>query len=687
MKNIMMIPAYIHILTMSLCLTLVYSQSPAVHPILVIGSNTGFGTYTGEILKAEGFNAYQIESLEGITGGYLDGFDMVILTETELTSEQTTMFDGYVSNGGALIAFRPDKQLAPVFGLTDAGETIDEGYMLIDTAGVTGRGLTGETIQYHGAADNYDLDGATQIAVLYTDESTAAGRPAVVINGHGDGLTAAFTFNLPKSVVYMRQGNPEWAGQERDGITGLRAADMFCGMNEGPHWNNPAKIHISQADESMRILSHILQEFSPKPLPRFWYFPDSLKCLSIYTNDGELSSSSDFDTHFQDIQAKGANMSLYLIGTYIDAADVSRWAADGNEIGTHVNDTHEAASPTFGSMDSVTSMAVQDHLAAYGIQPRSVRNHWIVWAGWSTQAEIELSHGIRMDCNFYHYDSGSTYGNFLGDVGNFTGSGLPMRFAGWEGQVLNIYQSVTQLPDEKWGPQAIDDKFKILVDRSLDEENYTVINMNFHTQNWASFRAPSLAMLDYANSRGVPVWTAEHLLDFLDMRDSAGFKSMTWTNNQLAFQLEAPKIGEGLTLMFPNVYRGGPLQAIEKDGEPQEYIVRSIKGREYALVTTASGGTFDFTADYSQQTSTFSHQKRSMENLSDNDWDKVIIRDLQGNVIRQSFNVREYDIWNGPEFNGKMMKSGIYVIQFLGRKSKNSEGNNSQHLSYLKIYK
>jgi hypothetical protein len=34
---------------------------------------------------------------------------------------------------------------------------------------------------------------------------------------------------LAKSVVYSRQGNPEWAGQERDGRDGIRAVDAYVG--------------------------------------------------------------------------------------------------------------------------------------------------------------------------------------------------------------------------------------------------------------------------------------------------------------------------------------------------------------------------------------------------------------------------------------------------------------------------
>jgi hypothetical protein len=40
----------------------VHSQG---NPVLVIGENSGFGTYTAEILKAEGYNKFDLKSLAG----------------------------------------------------------------------------------------------------------------------------------------------------------------------------------------------------------------------------------------------------------------------------------------------------------------------------------------------------------------------------------------------------------------------------------------------------------------------------------------------------------------------------------------------------------------------------------------------------------------------------------------------
>ncbi len=74
-------------------------------------------------------------------------------------------------------------------------------------------------MQFHGIADRYSLNGATSVADLYSTATAATTAPAVTMRSVGSqgGRAAAFTYDLAKSVVYTRQGNPAWEGQERDG--------------------------------------------------------------------------------------------------------------------------------------------------------------------------------------------------------------------------------------------------------------------------------------------------------------------------------------------------------------------------------------------------------------------------------------------------------------------------------------
>ena len=67
-----------------------------------------------------------------------------------------------------------------------------------------------------------------------------------------------------------------------------------------------------------------------KPLPRLWYFPDTLKCLVTLTNDGEYNDEKDFESQFRDIDSMGANMSLYVMETNkVTRQWTERWIARG----------------------------------------------------------------------------------------------------------------------------------------------------------------------------------------------------------------------------------------------------------------------------------------------------------------------------------------------------------------------
>ena len=73
-------------------------------------------------------------------------------------------------------------------------------------------------------------------------------------NTYGKGQTVAFLYNLPQSIVLNRQGNPLFAGIEKDGIPGLRGMDLFT---DG--WLDASDNTINKADEQMALLSHCIE--------------------------------------------------------------------------------------------------------------------------------------------------------------------------------------------------------------------------------------------------------------------------------------------------------------------------------------------------------------------------------------------------------------------------------------------
>ena len=330
-------------------------------PILVIASSVNpFSRYFGEILLAEGMNEFRVKDITTVTPDVLAQYDIAILGDFTLTGAQASMLTTWVNNGGGLIAMHPDPQLAGLLGLTSTGGTLSDGYLLIKTQAAPGKGIVGQTMQFHGSADLYSLGSATSIATLYSGVSTPTTSPAVTLANAGAGQAAAFTYDLAKSVVMLRQGNPAWSGQDRDGYvdpeqltTEIRANDLFYGnasFDPQPDWVNLSKVQIPQADEQQRLLTNLIQLMNTnrKPLPRFWYLPSGFKAAVVMTGDehGGNGTGTRFDNY---ISESPANCSVadwtcvratsYMFPANVTLPNYQTYLSQGFEIANHADNS------------------------------------------------------------------------------------------------------------------------------------------------------------------------------------------------------------------------------------------------------------------------------------------------------------------------------------------------------------
>ena len=565
-------------------------------PVLVIsGAANPFTRYTGEILLAEGLNHYAIREIGTVTSGTLANYDVVILGETALTSAQVTLVTDWVNAGGNLIALRPDAQLAGLLGLTSASSTLADGYLLINTSGAPGQGLVNETIQFHGTADLYNLNGATAVATLYSNATTATSYPAVTLRGVGSsgGQAAAFTYDLARSVVYTRQGNPAWAGQERDGVTPRRSDDLFFG-GTATDWIDLNKLSIPQADEQQRLLANLILSMNAdrKPLPRFWYFPRGEKAVVVMTGDDHANNGT--LGRFQDYQAlspTGCSVadwecvrgtSYIFPNTPLTPSQAAAFEADGFEVAVHV--TTNCADWTISSLETFYTTQLADFAAKYTAVPAPTTNrtHCIVWSDWASQAKVEKAKGIRFDTNYYYWP-----GSWVLDRPGFmTGSGMPMRFADTDGTRIDVYQAITQMTDES------NQSFPFTIDTLLDNAQgtkgyYGVMTANMHTDS--ASHTGSDAIVNSALTRGVPIVTARQMLTWLDGRNGSKFGSITWSGNALTFTITAATGSNGLRAMLPNTTAAGTLASLTMGGNPVSFTTETLKGIPYAVFNASSG--------------------------------------------------------------------------------------------------
>jgi hypothetical protein len=578
-------------------------------PILLITqASRPFSSYADEILDAEGLEQNTMLDLSLVTPSILSGFDTVILGDAALSTTDATNLTNYVTAGGNLIALRPDKKLQSLLGIIDlAGITMSNDYLKVDTsAGTPGAGITSSTMQYHGTADRYLLNGATAVATLYSTASQATSSPAVTVRsvGANGGQAAAFTYDLARSVVQTRQGNPSWTGQDRDGIFPTRTNDLFFGAKLGdlqPDWVDLNKVAIPQADEQQRLLANMvtLMGADRKPVPRLWYFPHGYKAAVVMTGDDHANggTAGRFNQYLADSPAgcSTADWECVRSTSYIypssplTNAQAQSYTAQGFEVALHVAPAGvnqiSCANWTAASLPGIFDTQLGLFRINYaGIpSPSTQRMHCVSWDDWATQAKVELANGMRLDTNYYYYPS--TW--MATKPGFMTGSGMPMRFADTDGTPIDVFQAATQVTDESG--QAEPSTMNALLDNAVGANGYYgAFVANIHTDNASS--SDSDAIVNSAQARNVPIISAKQLLDWTDARDDSTLDTFTWAGDTLGFKLHQDAQADGLTGMLPITAGSRTLQTITLNGSiPVTFTTRTIKGIPYAFFDAASG--------------------------------------------------------------------------------------------------
>src|SRR4051794_14685904 len=528
-------------------------------PILVVTEHDDpFGDYYAEILRAEGLNEFALTKATALTAETLARHQVVVLAANNaLTSAQADLLTQWVRDGGNLIAMRPSAKLASLLGLGSDSGDLANGYLKIDTGTVAGAGLTGTTMQFHGAADRWSLAGATSLATLYSNASDATAAPAVTVRsvGSAGGQAAAFVYDLARSVVYTRQGNPDWAGQKRDASTvSIRSADLFYGAKAGdvqPDWVQPGKVAIPQADEQQRLLANLIVQMNlgRMPLPRFWYLPRGEKAAVVMTGDdhGNGGTSGQFDRFLAE-SAPGCSVadwqcvrttSYVYPGTPLSDADAARYQAAGFEIALHLHVTTGTSDCNNFMSGADMDADLRNQLQAFASSwpslapPRTSRTHCIVWSDWSTEPSVEQANGIRLDTNYYYYPASWVQNR----PGMFTGSGFPMRFASSTGALIDVYQAATQLADES--EIDIAGHIRALLDGALGADGYYgVFTANMHTD--FPSHAGADAIVAEAQRRGVPVVSAAQMLTWLDGRNGSSFEGGSFTAGRPRLRVKTP---------------------------------------------------------------------------------------------------------------------------------------------------
>jgi hypothetical protein len=596
-------------------------------PILLITSKAnGFSQYYAEILRNEGLNEFDVEDLAQVSAPDLARHDIALLGEMPMDDGRIRMLTDWVRGGGTLVAMRPPKKLAESLGLSVSASEGDgpvqhSGYLKISAKAPAGAGMVKQSIQFHGDADRFVAEKATVLATLYKDNKTATQFPAVSSIQVGSGNAIVFSYDLAKSVVYTRQGNPDWSGDERDGIPPVRSDDLFYGASEKdpePDWVDRQRIAVPQADLQQRLLANLIlvSNADKNPLPRFWYLPRGLKAVIVMTGDdhGHGGTVGRFRS-YQRKSSRGCSLenweciratSNIFVGS-IPPADAAYFVKQGFEIGLHVytgcadwptevvqdSDGVKRRQVIREAADALYSQQLKGFAADYpGVPPPvSNRTDCVTWGDYDTQPQVELSHQIRLDTNYYYWPP-----KWVKDKpGFFTGSAMPMRFARLDGTLIDVYQATTQMTDEsnQSYPFTIDTLLTNALGRS---EYFGVFTANMHNDEIKSAGAD--AILSSARKHHVPVISAAQLLKWLDGRNASKFRNLKWSDNKLSFSTDVGIGGDGIEAMLPMHAALGDLVSISLNGKALQWQERTVSGLSYAVVRAAPG---TFLASYGRR--------------------------------------------------------------------------------------
>lgn len=218
------------------------------------------------------------------------------------------------------------------------------------------------------------------------------------------------------------------------------------------------------------------------------------------------------------------------------------------------------------------------------VRPETNRMHCVSWNDWSSQAKIELLHGIRLDTNYYYFP-----GTWIKDrPGLFTGTGFPQRFADSDGTTIDVYQATTQLTDES--NLTISTHVATLLDNVLGPKGYySVVTANMHT-DYGSNYSPHDTVIAAARQRGVPVISAKQMLTWLDTRNASVFSGSKWNGSVLSFSFSSVAVNP--TVMLPLVFRGKVLVGLSANGSSVGYSTQTIKGTTYVMAVNPPTGTY-----------------------------------------------------------------------------------------------
>ena len=228
-----------------------------------------------------------------------------------------------------------------------------------------------------------------------------------------------------------------------------------------------------------------------------------------------------------------------------------------------------------------------------------MRVHQTRVAGLGRRREDRSVFRVALDTSFYTWGPAVTYPDGHQAHGYINGSGLPMKFIDQNGAIVPVYQQVTSVVDEQLliggaSEQMTPQQALVVTQQLIDDSQasgHSAITTQFHVDYYASVQQWTEGTMDYANSLGIPMWTAQRWLNYTTARAATTMTGFAWdpVGGQLAFTVNVPTGSESQNLALPGTFGSFSLSALLIDGSPASPTAQTITGRDTRFVNVAPG--------------------------------------------------------------------------------------------------
>jgi len=347
----------------------------------------------------------------------------------------------HVARGGAVVSFEPCEEISLALG---APIQVPYAGSPGQTAFATARDGDGP-VPLPLASEGFEFAPAG-MGTWNPVVSRAGGRP--VVSAASD--SALFSFSFSRWLRLLRQGDPAFSGQDRDGVHGPKPNDLRPFPWAAPLWYHPTVTVWTEV-----LVSEIsrLARSRVGALPRIWALPSLAPSALILTSDQDFADPSWMDSMLARVEERGGEMSLLTTagtrqlnsapaseggGDFLSQAALRRAQSWGHGFGMHPNPVGLA---TAAEQGQVVRTSFERTTQLLGEAPRVARNHYLAWWDAEEPMSIYAGLGLWMELNFV------SIGGEFGGPGFLFGSARPARFVTQE-STLPLLSQATQIEDD-----------------------------------------------------------------------------------------------------------------------------------------------------------------------------------------------------------------------------------------------